>query len=324
MKKILSVVLAAGLLLGLCACGSSSQSDGKTYKIGVIQLVQHDALDKANEGFVAALKERGYEDGKNLEIDQQNAAGDQSNCQSIADQFVSDKKDLIFAIATPAAQAVANKTTKTPILISAVTDPKDAGLVKSNKKPGTNVSGTSDLTPVEDQIKLVKQIVPKAKTVGVLYASNESNSLFQAKLAKKACKAEGLKYVEATVSSSNEIQQVTENLADKVDVIYTPTDNTIAAGMQTVSQAATAKKVPIICGESNMVEQGGLITYGIDYYKLGQKTGNMAADVLEGKAKVKDMPIQYLGEEDLAVTINSDVAEQLGIEIPQELQDQAK
>ena len=165
MKKILSVVLCVGLIFGLCACGSSS--DEKTYNIGVIQLVQHDALDKANEGFVDALKDRGFKDGKNITIDQQNASGDQSNCQSIADSFVNDKKDLVYAIATPAAQAIANKTTDIPIVISAVTDPKDAGLVKSNSKPGTNVTGTSDLTPVTDQIKLVKQIMPKAKKVGV-------------------------------------------------------------------------------------------------------------------------------------------------------------
>ena len=322
MKKILSVVLCVGLIFGLCACGSSS--DEKTYNIGVIQLVQHDALDKANEGFVDALKDRGFKDGKNITIDQQNASGDQSNCQSIADSFVNDKKDLVYAIATPAAQAIANKTTDIPIVISAVTDPKDAGLVKSNSKPGTNVTGTSDLTPVTDQIKLVKQIMPKAKKVGVLYASNESNSLFQAKLAKKACEAEGLTYVEATVSNSNEIQQVTESLCEKVDVLYTPTDNTIAAGMATVSQAATAKKVPIICGEANMVTQGGLITYGIDYYKLGQKSGQMAADILEGKAKPAETAIQYLEEADYEVTVNKDVAEQLGIEIPQELLDQAK
>ena len=321
MKKVLSVVLCIGLLIGLCACGSSSKIE---YKIGVLQLVQHDALDSANKGFVKALEDRGYVDGKNIEIDQQNAAGDQSNCQTTADKFVSDKKDLVYCIATPAAQAMANKTKKIPIVISAVTDPKDAGLVKSNKKPGTNVTGTSDLTPVADQIKLVKRIAPKAKSVGVLYASNESNSLFQAKLAQKACKANGLKYVEATVSSSNEIQQVTENLCDKVDVLYTPTDNTIAAGMATVSQVAIEKKIPIICGEENMVTQGGLITYGINYEKLGYKSGQMAADILEGKAKPKKMPIQYLSDADLAVTINKDTAEAIGIEIPQDLLDQAQ
>ena len=302
-KKILAITICLALFLGISGCGSNDGSN-KVYKIGVLQLVQHDALDKANEGFMKALEDNGFKDGENIEVDYQNAAGDQSNCQTISDSFINDGKDLILAIGTPAAQAVANKTKDIPILVTAVTDPADAGLVKSNEKPETNVSGTSDLTPVEEQIDLLKQIVPDAKTVGVMYCSNESNSILQAGIAKKAIEAKGMTYVEGTVSNSNEIQQVASSLVDKADVIYVPTDNMVSAGIATVAMVANEKDVPIICGESGMLEGGALATYGIDYYNLGYKTGLQAVKILKGEAKVEDMPIEYLAEEDLEIAVN--------------------
>jgi len=322
-KKILSIILCFALILGFSACGGSDSSD-KVYKIGVIQLVQHDALDKANSGFMKALEDKGYKDSEKIKLDYQNAAGDQSNCQTIADSFVNDDKDLILAIATPAAQAVANKTKDIPILVTAVTDPADAGLVKSNDKPETNVSGTSDLTPVAEQIKLLKDIIPDAKNVAILYSTNESNSILQADLARKSIKAEGMNAIDATVSNSNEIQQVTASVVDKVDAIYVPTDNMISAGISTVSMVANEKKVPIICGESGMLKGGALATYGIDYYNLGYKTGLQAVDILEGKVDVSEMPIGYLDEEDLEMAVNEDAAKALGITIPDSVMSKVK
>ncbi len=322
-KKILAITICLALFLGISGCGSNSASD-KVYKIGVLQLVQHDALDKANEGFMKALSDNGFKDGENIEVDYQNAAGDQSNCQTISDTFINDNKDLILAIGTPAAQAVANKTKDIPILVTAVTDPADAGLVKSNEKPETNVSGTSDLTPVEEQIDLLKQIVPDAKTVGVMYCSNESNSILQADIAKKAIEAKGMTYVEGTVSSSNEIQQVATSLVDKADVLYVPTDNMVSAGIATVAMVANNKKVPIICGESGMLDGGALATYGIDYYNLGYKTGLQAVKILKGEAKIEDMPIEYLDEKDLEMAVNEEAAKTLGITIPDSVMSQIK
>lgn len=322
-KKILAITICLALFLGISGCGSNDGSN-KVYKIGVLQLVQHDALDKANEGFMKALEDNGFKDGENIEVDYQNAAGDQSNCQTISDGFVNDNKDLILAIGTPAAQAVANKTKDIPILVTAVTDPADAGLVKSNEKPETNVSGTSDLTPVEEQIDLLKQIVPDAKTVGVMYCSNESNSILQAGIAKKAIEAKGMTYVEGTVSNSNEIQQVASSLVDKADVIYVPTDNMVSAGIATVAMVANEKNVPIICGESGMLEGGALATYGIDYYNLGYKTGLQAVKILKGEAKVEDMPIEYLAQEDLEMAVNEEAAKTLGITIPDSIMSQIK
>src|SRR5574344_2326482 len=213
----LSNLIKIGFLLicGLLSLTSCSKSN--KIKIGVIQLVEHQALDASYQGFVDGLKEAGYIDGENITIDYQNAQGEQANCQTIAQKLVNDRDDLILAIATPAAQAVANLTKKIPILVTAVTDPESAKLVKSNSKPDTNVSGTSDLTPVEKQIELLKKILPNAKTVGLMYCSSEQNSIFQINIAKSACDKNGLKYIEGTVSNSNEIQQVTQSLVGKVD-----------------------------------------------------------------------------------------------------------
>ena len=246
----------------------------------------------------------------------ENAQGEQSNCVTIADKFISQRCDIIFAIATPAAQAVANKTETTPILVTAVTDPKTAGLVESNEKPGTNVTGTSDLTPCAAQIQLLKKLLPNTKKVAMLYCSSEENSRFQINLAKAECDRQGLTYVDATVSNTNEVQQVVQSLVGKVDAIYTPTDNMIASTMATVSLVTTPAKIPVITGEDGMVQGGGLATYGINYYELGKQTAKMAVEVINGK-KPRDMPIQYLDKCDF--TYNKETAAALGITIPADL-----
>lgn len=314
LKKILAMTMTSAMVAGMLAgCGSSSDSgSGKgKYNIGVIQLTEHVALDAANKGFCDGLKEEGID----AKIDQQNAQGDQSACDTIASKFVNDKKDLVLAIATPAAQAIAGKTEDIPICITAVTDPAEAGLVDSNDKPGTNVTGTSDLTPVKEQISLLKQLIPDCKTVGILYNSAEDNSLFQAEIAKKEIEANGMAYKVYTVSNSNEIQTVVESMVGKVDAIYIPTDNMIAAGMSTVSMVATENKIPCIVGESGMVDNGGLATYGIDYYNLGKMTAKMAAKILKGEASPEDMPIEYLDAAKCELQVNEEIAKELGIDV---------
>lgn len=342
--RITSVLLAGAMALSMTACGSktaettaapattaaattaaettkaetkaeattaAAADEEKTYKIGVIQLVQHAALDASNKGFFAALDDAGikYDD------DQQNASGEQANCLTIAEKLVNDDNDLILAIATPAAQAVAGVTEDIPILLTAVTDPAASGLVEDNKKPGGNVSGTSDLTPVKEQIELLHQLLPEAETVGLLYCSAESNSELQIAMAKEACDAIGLKYEEYTVPGSNEIQTVVESMVGKVDAIYTPTDNVIAAGMATVAMVANDNKIPTICGEAGMVEAGGLATYGIDYYQLGYMAGEQAIEILKNGADISEMPIGYLPAERCELTVNKTTAETLGVDI---------
>lgn len=328
LTKVLSLMMVTTLSLMGVGCQNTASESGKTvstgdaqnYKIGVIQLVEHAALDAAYKGFVDGLKEAGFEDGKNITIDYQNAQGDQSNCQTIANKLINDQNNLILAIATPAAQAVANTTKDIPILVTAVTDPAAAKLVASNEAPGGNVSGTSDLTPVKEQIGLITQLVPNVKKVGLLYCSSEANSKFQIEIAKKELEALGLEGVEATVSNSNEIQQVTQSLVGKVEAIYIPTDNMLAAGMATVAQVTTPSKLPVVVGEEGMVNNGGTATYGINYYNLGKLTAAQAVAILKDGKKPAEMPIEYASEGTLVV--NQEALITMGIELPQELSDE--
>ena len=316
-RVIISLMMSIAMVIAMIAgCGGS---DAKI-KIGVVQLVEHPALDASYEGFVAALKDAGYVDGDNITIDYQNGQGEQANCQTIATQFANDKVDLVLAIATPAAQAAANVIKDIPILVTAVTDPEDARLVDTNENPGGNVSGTSDLTPVKEQLELMLKLIPDVKSVAVLYSSSESNSVFQANLAREAAKVLDLETIEATISSSNEIQQVVESVLSRVDAIYIPTDNTFANAMATVTMITEPAGIPVIVGESGMVDNGGLATVGLDYYRLGYQTGEMAVRILKDDAKTADMPIEYLREMDLS--INTDIAESLNISIPADLAEQ--
>lgn len=300
------------IILSLLSCKKTSK-----IKIGVLQLIEHNALDSAYKGFVDGLKEAGYEDGKNIIIDYQNAQGEQANCITIGQKFINDKSDLILAIATPAAQAIANMTKDIPILITAVTDPADSKLVADNNAPGGNVTGTSDLTPVEAQIELLKEIIPNVKTVGLLYCSSEQNSVFQINIAKKKLDAMGIKYIDIAISNLNEIQQVIQNIIGKVEAIYTPTDNMIANGMATVALMTEPAKLPVICGEGGMTMLGGTATYGINYYELGKLTSTQAVSILKGDKKTAEMPIEYLQKFDLVV--NTNMIESIGLTIPESL-----
>ena len=325
LKTLASAVVAGTLALALAACGgngattettdegssTAEAATGSTYKIGVLQLTEHAALDASNEGFVAALDDAGID----YEIDQQNAQNDQSACQTIASKLVNDGDDLILTIGTPAAQAVASATSDIPIIGTAITDFAESGLVADNEAPGGNVTGSSDLTPVADQIDLLQQLVPDAKTVGLLYCTAESNSEVQIAMAEEALDEAGIAHERYTVSSSNEIQQVVESMVGKVDAVYTPTDNTIAAGMATVSMVANENGLPVIVGCDTMVEDGGLASYSINYYDLGYKAGEMAVEILTEGADPAEMPIEYLAAEDCQLIANQATADEVGIDI---------
>ncbi len=314
-KVFMFSVLCMAVVFSGCTKKDTEKNSMK--KVGIIQLVEHDALDASYRGFVDGLADAGFVDGQNIKIDYQNAQGEQANCQTIAQKLINDKDDLILAIATPAAQAVANLTKDIPILVTAVTDPASAKLVKSNEAPGTNVSGTSDLTPVEAQINLIKKIVPNVKKIGFLFCSSEQNSYFQIDIAKKVCDELGIEYTEATVSSTNEVQQVTQSLVGKVDAIYIPTDNMLASSMATVATVAIPAKLPVFCGEEGMTMAGGVATYGINYYELGKQTAKQAVKILNGEAEPSTMPIEYL--ETCTLTVNNDMVQKIGITIPDNL-----
>ena len=307
-------IAALGILVS-AGCGGGQASNGdKVHKVGIVQLVEHSSLDDANRGFVDGLKARGFEEGKNLTIDRQNAQADQSNLQNIVQRFISDKVDLICAIATPAVQSAANATKDIPIVGTAVTDYVSAKVVKSNDAPGGNVTGTSDLTPIAEQIDLLMKLYPNAKTIGTIYSSSEVNSEIQVKAMKEYAESKGLTVRVATISTVNDIQQAAQSIVNEVDVFYEPTDNVIASAMPTLTSVTDPAGKGVICGYVGGVTAGALATKGIDYYKLGVQTGNMAADILEGKAKPSDMKIETA--HDLVVVINKKNAEKIGLTIP--------
>lgn len=316
MKKLTALLLTLVIALSLTACGNDVPAADEKIKIGILQQLEHVALDQAREGFVQALADNDFNDGENIVLDIQNAQSDQSNLQTMADRLVNEKSDVILAIATGAAQTVAGKTKDIPILITAVTDPVDAGLVNSLENPGTNVSGTSDASPMEEQIDLMLTLCPDVKTVGVLYTSSEDNSVLQVSQLKPILKAKNLNIVEQTVTNSNDVQQAAQSLVNKCDAIYIPTDNVLASSIALVASVANDAKVPVICAESGQVTGGGFATIGIDYFNLGYQTGEMAVRILNGE-DVSTMAVET--QKDFAYTINSDVADILGITIPDNL-----
>ena len=324
LKKSKVKAVAAGLMLtlalGVLGCGGDKKEAPKKAEkvnVGIVQLVEHAALDAANKGFVEGLASKGYKEGQNIAYDRQNAQADQSNLQNIAHRFVNNKVNLICAIATPAAQTVANVTSDIPIVATAVTDYKTAKLVKDNAKPGTNVTGTTDMNPVEQQLDLLLKIVPNAKSVGTIYCSSEVNSQLQVDILKKAATAKGVTIKEATVSNVNDIQQAARSLVGKVQAIYVPTDNVLASAMPTLVSVTEEAKLPVICGEGGMVKAGGLATLGVDYYKLGFQAGEMAADILSGKSKPADMGIQ--AQKEFKAMVNLKEAEKIGLKVPEDV-----
>lgn len=317
--KYTAAALAAAAVLGLAGCGGSSEKkadvSGKT-DIAIVQLMQHGSLDAANKGFLDALAENGYGPDK-INVDQQNAQGDQSNLKSITARFKSADPDLICAIGTPAAQSVANEISKTPIVGIAITDYVQAKLVKSNDAPGTNVTGASDMNPVSAPIDLAMKILPDAKTAGLLYCSSEMNSEVQANEMKAYAESRGLAVETRTISSVNDIQQAAESLVGSVDFLYIPTDNVIASSVPTLTKVTDAAKIPVFAAYEQAAKEGALAAVSVDYYRLGKQAGAMAAKILKGEAKPETTPVET--QKDLIVVINQKSAEALGITIPEDV-----
>lgn len=314
-KRVLSLLLFSVLVFNLMSCSKTAKNaneavtSAKTYKIGTIQLVQHAALDASYQGFVDYLNSKGIK----FTMDFQNASGEQSACETIAEKFSNDDLDLCYAIATPAAQSVLAHLEETPIVASAVTDPAASGLCSSNANPGGNLTAASDLTPVEAQFDLLVELIPDAKKVGILYCSAEANSKIQSNMALAAAKSRGLEAVEYTVVNSNDIQTVVESMIGQVDVIYVPTDNVVSAGFDTVATLCLDNKIPTIVGEEAMVDKGGYATYGIDYYSLGKLAGELAERILVNGENPGAIPISYLDAASCKRKINSETAKILGL-----------
>ena len=316
MKKLLTVLLA--ILVVFCAAGCSSGSQPKEdeqtkFTVGVVQLVQHPALDAATQGFVDALK---AEFGENVDIDVQNASGDIPNCATIAAGFVNNSVDLIMANATPALQAAASATGDIPVLGTSVTEYGVAlGIENFSGVVGGNVSGTSDLAPLDQQAQMFLDLLPDAKTVGIIYCSNEANSIYQVQVVKEYLEGKGIKVVDKSFTDSNDIAMVVEDVCSQVDALFLPTDNAVASCAETIANVVTEKKIPAIAGEEGVCSSCGVATLSISYYDLGTETGKMAAKVLKGEANISEMPIQYFPEP--VKKYNPELCELFGVEIPE-------
>ncbi|HEL2028860.1 TPA: ABC transporter substrate-binding protein [Streptococcus suis] len=310
-KKLATISVASMGLLTLAACSSSSeQASSDMVKVGVLQYMEHESLTAAREGFVAELEANGYKEGEKLVLDYQNAQGDQANLQTISEQLI-DGNDIVLAIATPSAQSLATVSTETPIVFTAVTDPLSADLVESIEKPGGLLTGTSDQAPIDKQVELLGQAVPDVKTVGILYTTSERNSEVQVEQAKELLEKVGYKVVVKGITSSNEVQDAATSLMKDVDALFIPTDNTVASTMTMIGELSVEHKVPVIGGSTDMVDEGGLLTYGTNYEALGRQTAKMAIKIIEG-ANVSETAVEY--PETVSLHVNEEMAQKLGID----------
>jgi len=325
MKKFFALALALVMLLGLAACGSKTEpaAEGSAaeavtpsddaFVVGICQLVQHEALDAATQGFKDALVKEFGEDG--VIFEEQNAAGDPATCSTICDGFVTEGVDLILANATPALQAAATATDSIPVLGTSITEYGVAlDLDNFNGVVGTNVSGTSDLAPLDEQAKMVTELCPDAKTVGILYCASEANSVYQAEVVKAELEKAGLTVNVYTFSDSNDVAAVTGTACDECDALYIPTDNTAASCTEAINNVAQPAGVPIIAGEEGLCKGCGVATLSISYYELGVATGEMAAKILKGEANVAEMEIGY--DPNPVKKYNPELVEALGLTIP--------
>ena len=314
-RKLLAPLLVVGILLTSLIILHQLKADKKkdVFRIGISQFITHQSLDATREGFVDELDKQGYVEGKNIEIDLQNAQGEQRNLKTISQQLA-ESSDVVLAIATPSAQSLANTTQTTPVIFSAVTDPVSAKLVESREHPGGNVTGTSDQSSdaISTQINLIKKVLPKAKTIGILYTQSEPNSVVQKDEAKRLLEEKGFTVVEKTILDSNNVKAAAESLMAEVDMVFVPTDNIISSTMETVKQVSIKHKVPVFGGSTEMVAVGGLYNYGTNYEELGRQTARMLIRVLKGE-KPENIAVEL--PEKLELHTNQEMAAAIGIDI---------
>ena len=314
-RKLLAPLLVVGILLTSLISLHQLKADKKkdVFRIGFSQFITHQSLDATREGFVDELAKQGYVEGENIEIDFQNAQGEQRNLKTISQQLA-ESSDVVLAIATPSAQSLANTTQMTPVIFSAVTDPVSAKLVESREHPGGNVTGTSDQSSdaILTQINLIKKVLPKAKSIGILYTQSEPNSVVQKDEAKRLLEEKGFTVVEKTILDSNNVKAAAESLMTEVDMVFVPTDNIISSTMETVKQVSIKHKVPVFGGSTEMVAVGGLYNYGTNYEELGRQTARMLVRILKGE-KPENIAVEL--PEKLELHTNQEMAAALGIDI---------
>ncbi|WP_270641520.1 tryptophan ABC transporter substrate-binding protein [Limosilactobacillus fermentum] len=315
MKRMYTLIVLLVAFLGVAFFKEvGSLTTTSKPKIGVLTLMHHPALDQIYKGFVVELAKEGYKDGKNVTIEYQNAQGDQSNLKTMATKLVNDHSTVLFGITTPASQALANATTKIPIVLGAVTDPKGAGLIKNDKKPGGNITGISNQAPVADQLRLVHQFMPNAKTLGIIYTSSDPSAESEHKQFVAQAKKMGLNLKSYSIANSNDLDQVSQQMLSEVDAVIVPTDNTIAGAMQTLVKNADAANKPVFPAADTMVKDGGVATYSINQYKLGVAGAKVVVAILKGKAKPETTAIEYIRHGEPVLNLKQ--ANKLGLKVP--------
>lgn len=320
LKKAAWVGLAGIMLCGVLAgCGATAEhkQSGTSYSVGLVQIVQHPALDEAARGIADGMSQAGLKAGTDYTLESQNAQGDQSNLDTIVRHFLFSKKQLIYAVATPAAQAVANATHEIPVVATAVTDFAASGLVKDESRPQTNVTGTSDRTDLKAQLDLMRKLTPQVKTLGVIYNAGEVNSELQVQTLEPAAQALGMTVKKFTVASVNDIPQTAHQMTGQVDAVYVPTDNVVASALPALIAVTNEKSIPVYGAEIAHVKNGALASVSVDYYKLGLRAGMMGAQILKGEAKPETMAIETQTE--LVPVLNRAQAELLGITVPTDI-----
>lgn len=319
MKKIVLILMT---LLMLAACTSkpseTSEPDTNTIKLGVLQLMDHEALNSAYDGFKDALAESGYDESK-VTYEFQNPNNDKSSLATMAQFLVNQNCELILAIGTGSAQALQQETTEIPILGTAITDYIDVGLVASNEKPGGNISGSSDFVDMETQMDLVSMFVPEVKKIGLLYTSSEENSIIQAEAMKAECEKRNWEVVEKTISDLTMVNDTMLAFVGEIDALYIPTDNPLASSMASVDIVAKEHKIPVFVGWDAGVGDGALASVGINYYNLGYQTGLDAAKILNGEVKISELPVYFTDSESADIYYNSATAEAIGVTIPEQV-----
>lgn len=312
------VALTAFLVFAFFYTGhTDAKKQNAIPKVGILQLMSHPALDQINKGINDTLKKHGYINGKNIKIEFQNAQNDQSNLRTISKQFVQDNVDVAVGIATPSVQSLKNATSKTPIVMGAVTDPEGAGIISNNKKPGGNITGVSDQAPLKAQLNLMKQVIPNLKTIGIIYTSSDASATSQMKKMKKLASQQGIKVEISSINSVNDIQQVASSLIEKSQTIYVPTDNTVASGMKLLTSIAAKQNKAVFPAATTMVKDGGLATVGLSQYELGEKTGEHVVRILQGKEKTATTPVTFMQKGHLI--LNEKMAKKLNIQFSNSL-----
>ena len=328
-KKILTIMLGMVLAASAAGCGTQEKQQAgsaeakDSYTIGISQFAEHGSLDNCREGFLEGLKEEGLEEGKNLTVKVNNADSDMGTASQIAQSFVGDGVDLICAIATPSAQAAYNAAMEKgiPVIYTAVTSPESAELAGEDKMPVGQVTGTSDRLPVEAQLKMIRELLPEAKTIGILYTTSEANSVYSIEQYEELAGDYGFTLETAGITSTSELSLAAEELLGKVDCLTNLTDNTVVSALPTILDMANEKNIPVFGSEIEQVKLGCVAAEGRDYIELGTETGRMAAKVLKGEAEASELAYEEISDSNLY--INQEAAENLGLEIPSSMTERA-